>query len=317
MNDNQNTEQQYANNAAIEMGAKLRYAREQKGFSIGEVAERLKLPARQIEGLESGNYEGMPEPIFIRGFLRTYGRFLGLDESEVASYLDRILPQNRSNLYAVERNNQSLNYQQTEIKKSFPKWVAGLLVLTLVGAGVYVWQNKSNLEYAKQTDSNIQPELSNASAPNLQASNISVVAMGSEVESAIVPASQELVSRGQAVAASAIVNSKQQASDSESELAQASAPTLTVAASDIALIAADELVVKVRYRSNLVIKDKDGQFVINKIVPAGSEHRFRGGAPYNVWIGYASGATANYGGQDISVSKHMVGKKTSAFIAGQ
>ncbi|MDO1509002.1 MULTISPECIES: RodZ domain-containing protein [unclassified Neisseria] len=315
MNDNQNTEQQYINNAAVEMGAKLRHAREQKGFSIGEVAERLKLPARQIEGLESGNYEGMPEAVFIRGFLRTYGRFLGLDENEVASYLDRILPQNRSNLYAVERNNQSLNYQQTEIKKSFPKWVAGLLVLALVGSGVYVWQNKSNLEYAKQTDSNIQSELSNASAPNLQASNISVVAMGSEAESAITPASQESVSESQAVAASAITNSKQQAS--EPELVQASAPALTVAASDVALIAADELVVKVRYRSNLVIKDKDGQFVINKIVPAGSEHRFRGGAPYNVWIGYASGATANYGGQDISVSKHMVGKKTSSFIAGQ
>ena len=46
--------------AAAELGAKLREAREKRGFSIGEVAERLKLPARQIEGLESGNYENMP-----------------------------------------------------------------------------------------------------------------------------------------------------------------------------------------------------------------------------------------------------------------
>ena len=64
--------------AAAELGAKLREAREKRGFSIGEVAERLKLPARQIEGLESGNYENMPELVFVRGFLRTYGRFLDL-----------------------------------------------------------------------------------------------------------------------------------------------------------------------------------------------------------------------------------------------
>ena len=73
--------------AAAELGAKLREAREKRGFSIGEVAERLKLPARQIEGLESGNYENMPELVFVRGFLRTYGRFLDLDENEVAAYM--------------------------------------------------------------------------------------------------------------------------------------------------------------------------------------------------------------------------------------
>lgn len=66
--------------------------KEKRGFSIGEVAERLKLPARQIEGLESGNYENMPG-WFLCAALRTYGRFLNLDENEVAAYLDRIMPQ--------------------------------------------------------------------------------------------------------------------------------------------------------------------------------------------------------------------------------
>ena len=107
--------------AAAELGAKLREAREKRGFSIGEVAERLKLPARQIEGLESGNYENMPELVFVRGFLRTYGRFLDLDENEVAAYLDRIMPQARNNVYAVQREEKSssLSYQQTEVKNRF------------------------------------------------------------------------------------------------------------------------------------------------------------------------------------------------------
>ena len=38
----------------------------------------------------------------------------------------------------------------------------------------------------------------------------------------------------------------------------------------------DELWIKVQYRSNLIITDKDGKVVFSRIVPAGSEQRLRG-----------------------------------------
>ncbi len=295
MTENQQSEQHASNGAAAELGLKLRQAREQKGYSIGEVAERLKLSARQIEGLESGNYEGMPELVFVRGFLRTYGRFLDLDDNEVAAFLDRIMPQNRNNLYAVDRSgSQALNYQQTEVKKSFPTWILGVLTAVVIGGGIYVWQSKSNQEYAKQSDNMERPEPAGSAAGNLQADNISVVAMGSDTAA---PAA--------AASASAVPAQT-----------TASAPAVA-AASGVVPVAADELAVKVLYRSNLVIKDKNGAFVINRIVPAGSEHRFRGGAPYEVWIGYSLGATANYGGREINVRQHLTGKTTSSFTVGQ
>ncbi|MBF0803069.1 MULTISPECIES: helix-turn-helix domain-containing protein [unclassified Neisseria] len=295
MTDNQQLEQHPSNNAAAELGLKLRQVREQKGYSIGEVAERLKLSARQIEGLESGNYEMMPELVFVRGFLRTYGRFLDLDDNEVAAFLDRIMPQNRNNLYAVDRSgSHTMNYRQTEVKKSFPAWILGVLAAVAVGGGIYAWQSKSNQEYAKQSDHMERPEPAGSAAGNLQAGNISVVAM--DGDAAISAAS----------AASAPATAQDSVADSEP------AP-----ASGVVPVAADELMVKVLYRSNLVIKDKNGAFVINRIVPAGSEHRFRGGAPYEVWIGYSLGATANYGGREIAVRRHLTGKTTSSFTAGQ
>ena len=55
-------------NKATELGILLRAKREQKQLSIGEVSERLKLPARQIEALENGDYNSLPEPVFVRGF---------------------------------------------------------------------------------------------------------------------------------------------------------------------------------------------------------------------------------------------------------
>lgn len=60
-------------------GAALAAAREAKGLTRNEVAERLKLSPRQIEALEAENWEGLPDPVYVRGFVRNYARLLELD----------------------------------------------------------------------------------------------------------------------------------------------------------------------------------------------------------------------------------------------
>ena len=279
---NQTTENQaIGQDPAVEFGRILRLGREEKGLSIGGVAERLKLSAKQIEAFESGNYEGMPEGVFIRGFLRSYGRFLDFDEQAVSMYLDRIVPQSGKNSYNVETNTSgSLNYQNQKIEKPFPTWIFGIIVIAIITAGVYIWQGKSKEENAKQTSrSEESVSLGEVAAPNLDNGNVSVVPM---------PA-------GASVASQAL---------SQDNKGSANAT-------------GNELVVKVRYRSMLVIKDKTGKELLNSIVPANSEHRFSGQEPYDVWIGYAKGAVASYGSQDIQVSDHMIDKKTASFTAGK
>lgn len=60
-------------------GATLAAAREAKGLTRAEVAERLKLSPRQIEALEAEDWGALPDPVFVRGFVRNYARLLGLD----------------------------------------------------------------------------------------------------------------------------------------------------------------------------------------------------------------------------------------------
>jgi transcriptional regulator with XRE-family HTH domain len=62
-----------------ELGQILREARETKGFSLAEVQERIRINAKFLKALENGEYETLPTPIHVRGFLRNYARFLGLD----------------------------------------------------------------------------------------------------------------------------------------------------------------------------------------------------------------------------------------------
>jgi cytoskeleton protein RodZ len=62
-----------------ELGHILREARETKGFTLREVQDKTRINSRFLEALEMGDFDRLPTPAHVRGFLRNYARFLGLD----------------------------------------------------------------------------------------------------------------------------------------------------------------------------------------------------------------------------------------------
>ena len=65
--------------AAGAVGAQLRSAREGKGQSIAEVSEALRFGTAQILAIESGQIGLLPGETFVRGMVRSYAKFLGID----------------------------------------------------------------------------------------------------------------------------------------------------------------------------------------------------------------------------------------------
>jgi len=57
-------------------GAILRQAREAKGMDATAVAAMLHLSEPKLHALETDDYDSLPEPVFIRGYLRNYARLL-------------------------------------------------------------------------------------------------------------------------------------------------------------------------------------------------------------------------------------------------
>jgi hypothetical protein len=60
----------------------LRTGRAQRGMSLDDVARVTKIQPRILERLEAGKLEGLPADVFIRGFVRSFARCVGLDEAE-------------------------------------------------------------------------------------------------------------------------------------------------------------------------------------------------------------------------------------------
>ena len=63
-------------------GEYLRRERELRGVSIGKIYEATRVPIKYLEALEADEYDSMPHPTFVKGYIKTYCKALGLDETD-------------------------------------------------------------------------------------------------------------------------------------------------------------------------------------------------------------------------------------------
>lgn len=65
------------------IGSRLEEARKKRGVSLREASEATKIRSDYLQKLEDGNFDiGLP-PIYVRGFLRNYARYLKLDPAKM------------------------------------------------------------------------------------------------------------------------------------------------------------------------------------------------------------------------------------------
>ncbi len=76
-----------------QIGPILEKKRLEKGLSLKEVEQATKIRTRYLRGLEREDPTVLPDPVYARGFLKTYANFLGLDGERLARELgDRRAP---------------------------------------------------------------------------------------------------------------------------------------------------------------------------------------------------------------------------------
>ncbi len=84
---------------AGQIGQILERKRLEKGLSLKEVEHATKIRTRYLEGLEREDPTVLPDPIYARGFLKTYANFLGLDGESLSKELkDRRAPRRERQL---------------------------------------------------------------------------------------------------------------------------------------------------------------------------------------------------------------------------
>lgn len=73
---------------ALPVGKTLQAARLAKGWTLDEVAGRIKFSARQIDALENEIWAELPAGVSLRGLIRNYARLLGADPQALMASLE-------------------------------------------------------------------------------------------------------------------------------------------------------------------------------------------------------------------------------------
>jgi cytoskeletal protein RodZ len=74
------------------LGALLRSERENRGLSHEQLAQITRLRKRFLEALENEEWENLPPSVFVKGFIRSYAKALGLDEGKLLDLYKSTVP---------------------------------------------------------------------------------------------------------------------------------------------------------------------------------------------------------------------------------
>ncbi|MDF0487966.1 helix-turn-helix domain-containing protein [Sphingomonas sp. H39-1-10] len=147
-------------------GERLREAREAQGLSLDEVAARTRVPLRQLQAIEDGNYAALPSITYSVGFAKAYARAVGADEVSIA----RDVRAQNTHQPAVRRT-EYVAYEPDEPKREPSGLVAvvgvALALLLLIAAGLWfgtTWFRGDSAAPAAATDTAAQTAVPEAPA---------------------------------------------------------------------------------------------------------------------------------------------------------
>jgi len=123
-------------------GKRLRIARQAKGMSQAQVAVHLHLSVAMIQALEDDQYDQLPGPVFVRGYIRNYARLLGLDDEDIVSFYDVGSPSELASLPAV-RAGVRAEIRSSHAAVRLVTWVIVLGLIALLGLW---WQGRLGWE---------------------------------------------------------------------------------------------------------------------------------------------------------------------------
>ncbi|MBV9972664.1 MAG: helix-turn-helix domain-containing protein [Candidatus Eremiobacteraeota bacterium] len=117
------------------VGAKFRAAREARALSLSEVAEDIHIRAVYLAEIEAENWRAIGAPVYVRGFLRTYARFLGLDPEEAVAEFNATLPAGAAATSTADHSSPAAPRAPRGLSPLI--WIAGTVALFLVAFVIY------------------------------------------------------------------------------------------------------------------------------------------------------------------------------------
>jgi len=124
----------------INPGETLRKARENRGWTIAEVAGQLNLTPQRLSQIEQGAFDKLPGNTFARGYVRAYAKLLEVDQNRLVLEFDQFTGSDAagSSVHSLNRIEEPVSYSQRVLRM-----VSFVLLLALAGLSFFWWQEQA------------------------------------------------------------------------------------------------------------------------------------------------------------------------------
>ncbi|MDQ7048148.1 MAG: helix-turn-helix domain-containing protein [Enterobacterales bacterium] len=175
--DNKNNTTKDDSKTSLDIGALLIEARSNLNLSVDDIANELRLSIEVIEKIERNQSDMDLPTAFVRGYIKSYATFVGLDTDPLLSHFDRNFDVISPSLKSVQSISR-FESKRKEINSTsgvFKGLTLFIIVVFLTLASWEVWNRyqpkdeNSNLD--NQIDLNAQGYLSKETGPSLDSSS--------------------------------------------------------------------------------------------------------------------------------------------------
>jgi transcriptional regulator with XRE-family HTH domain len=117
------------------LGRYLQDARNERGIDLREAAQQTRISIQYLQALESEDFSKLPGEVFVRGFLKNYGKFLSLDESEVMKRYGELRQKPAASSSVVQPESSVPAAEKSRSWKLSVEpfiWAAGIIIVLVV-----------------------------------------------------------------------------------------------------------------------------------------------------------------------------------------
>lgn len=159
----------------VSPGARLAAGRQERGWTIEQVASQLNLAPRQVVAIEADDYPSLPGMAIVRGFVRQYAKLLKMDAAPLLASLggETMLAQEP----VRPRQNLSTPFSEARLPSmnarsgGSAKWIVAGVVIVAIGAVAYALQQGVDFAGMSQSaSSQVKDGLSQITSPSAPAS---------------------------------------------------------------------------------------------------------------------------------------------------
>ena len=261
-------------------GSLLAAARKKQNRTVEEIADELNLSATQIRTIELDQSEGLPEPTYVRGYIRSYARLLGLDVDDVLDHYLNPNWQKGTRLDDMPRGIGSAGESESSGFFTPGKVVFMILFAAIIG---FLW-------FSGKLDSFLKPQASvTVAAP---ASNSVDSALDTVVESTANNVGEVLSTGGVEGEGSELTDPDSVANEESEAQPLTGENQLTLTFSDTSWVD---------------IRDGDGNRLAYKSYAQGEDLVVKAGTPMSVFLGNAKAVSATLNGSSYDISQYREG----------